>query len=469
MTSAGALYDNTVAGYSYPRWTRRRQPRRRGPLRGARRARAPRRRQRRARVRAVGGSLHRPALALLLVASLLRAVGDPAGAAVRLQLDEDTHFVPRAIALLRARPEPAATSSTRRATPTCCTSSSRCWFGGGDAVSARLRDRPDRGLRARARRRPRCSATLAVWLLYLAGARFFDRRVGLLAAALLRGRVPAGLLRHLALNDVPTLAPVTLALYGTAGVLRRGGMRDDALAGARRRARAPATKYTGGIALLPLLTAFVVRRARAARCRCARRPALRARAARSALVAFLSRTRTRCSTSSRFHAGVTRQAPLARGEELAKLGLTHGNGVLYYLWTLTWGLGWVPALAALGGAILLSSAARSRWRSCCCRRRSSTSSSWATQERYFGRWLLPILPIVALLAAYGAVALVALARALAGGCRAGGRRARGRGAAAAQGLVAVHPRRPRARRARTPATWRASLAARARARRVARS
>ena len=38
-------------------------------------------------------------------------------------------------------------------------------------------------------------------------------------------------------------------------------------------------------------------------------------------------------------------APDAAG----KLGQTSENGYGYYLWTLTWGLGWVPLLLAFGG------------------------------------------------------------------------------------------------------------------------
>ena len=75
---------------------------------------------------------------------------------------------------------------------------------------------------------------------------------------------------HLALNDVPTLAPLCLALWGAAGVLRDG--RGAGLRSSRASASASprATKYTGGIVLLPLLRAAfgVAPAARAAR-RCA--------------------------------------------------------------------------------------------------------------------------------------------------------------------------------------------------------
>ncbi len=82
----------------------------------------------------------------------------------------------------------------------------------------------------------------------------------------------------------------------------------------------------------------------------------------------------------------------------------HTGGVRYYLWSLTWGLGWLPALAALGGAITI-------WR-------EDRRLGWllvpapllflafmGLQGRYFGRWLLPIFPIVCLLAAFFALQL----------------------------------------------------------------
>ena len=38
---------------------------------------------------------------------------------------------------------------------------------------------------------------------------------------------------------------------------------------------------------------------------------------------------------------------------VAKLGLTESSGYRYYLWTLTWGVGWAPALAAAAGTLWL--------------------------------------------------------------------------------------------------------------------
>ena len=95
---------------------------------------------------------------------------------------------------------------------------------------------------------------IAVWLLYLTGARLFGRAAGLLAAAIEAVAFLPVFYSHLALNDAPTLAPLTLSLLGTAGVLRKGRLRDHALAGIGL-GLACATKYTAGIVIVPYIAA----------------------------------------------------------------------------------------------------------------------------------------------------------------------------------------------------------------------
>jgi hypothetical protein len=85
------------------------------------------------------------------------------------------------------------------------------------------------------------------------------------------------------------------------------------------------------------------------------------------------------------------------------------GGVSYYLDSLTWGLGWAAALAALVGAVLEL-------------RRSLVRGLMlvavplalfvylSVQSRYFGRWLLPAYPALAML---GALGLAQIADALA--------------------------------------------------------
>src|SRR6202034_3979298 len=78
----------------------------------------------------------------------------------------------------------------------------------------------------------------------------------------------------------------------------------------------------------------------------------------------------------------------------------------YYLWTFTWGLGWAPSLAAVGGAVLLLVRRRLTMALVLLPAPIAFILYMGDQQRFFGRWLMPIFPIVSLLAAYGAVELV---------------------------------------------------------------
>jgi hypothetical protein len=252
--------------------------------------------------------------------------------------------------------------------------------------------------------------TLALWLLYSTGARLFGRGVGLLAAAIEAVAFLAVFYAHLALNDVPTLAPLTLSLLGTAGVLRKGRVRDHLLAGIGL-GLACASKYTAGIVLVPYLAAVAARYLEVSAQRGSANAGRRAvggiaLAGAVALIAFLVANPYAILDYSDFHAELVHQSTLS-AEAQGKLGAPKDGGLAYYLWTLTWGLGWVPALAALGGAVSVW------WR--------ERALGWllvpapllylafmGTQGRYFGRWLLPIFPILCLLAALFALQLAGL-------------------------------------------------------------
>src|SRR6201995_3584337 len=126
-------------------------------------------------------------------------------------------------------------------------------YGGADGVRHAFAHNPTE-VYTLARVAAAVLGVLALWLLYLAGARLFGRAVGLLAAAIEAVAFLPVFYSHLALNDVSTLAPLLLSLLGSAGVLRRGPLRDHVLAGAGL-GLACATKYTAGVVLLPYLAA----------------------------------------------------------------------------------------------------------------------------------------------------------------------------------------------------------------------
>jgi hypothetical protein len=109
---------------------------------------------------------------------------------------------------------------------------------------------------------------------------------------------------------------------------------------------------------------------------------------------------------SSFTAGLSSQASLAAGQDPVKLGSSEGSGIAYYVWAFTWGIGLLPALAALGGAVLLL--VRRRWGTALVLLPATVVFIvfMGSQQRFFGRWLMPVFPIVASLAGYAVVEAV---------------------------------------------------------------
>jgi hypothetical protein len=358
----------------------------------------PRRRLRDARPR---GAWQSWALGLLLIVTLLlRLWGVGQGLPYSYNVDEAQHFVPRAISFFSSDLNPHYFLNPPAYTYL-LTIVFELWFGSADAVVRAYTLHPASVFEL-ARVLAAVLGTVSVWLTYLFGARFFTRNVGLLAAAILGFAFLPVFYSHLALNDVPAMAPVALSLYGVAGVYRDGRRRDYVIAGAAI-GLAAATKYTGGITLICLLAAAGCD-ARSSGPRHAAR--WLAAALLAALAAFTLANPYWILDWSSFHSGISSQASLAAGAEPVKLGTSPGGGISYYLWTFGWGLGLVPSLAALAGAAIL--VWRRRWGLVTIFLIAPVAFIvfMGDQQRYFGRWLLPVFPLVAVLAAFAAAELV---------------------------------------------------------------
>jgi hypothetical protein len=340
------------------------------------------------------------ALAVVLAGGFaLRLWGYRQGLPFVYNIDEADHFVPRAVAMFQNGTLDPHYFSNPPAFTYLLHFIFAIAYGGGSGVLARYRHDPA-SLYELARTTAAVLGTLALWLLYLTGARLLGRAAGLLAAAIEAVAFLPSFYAHLALNDVPTLAPLSASLLGTAGVLRKGRLRDYLLAGAGL-GLACATKYTAGIVLLPLLAASAVRVVDGGRGVPWRVLGGLAIAALAALLAFFIANPYSVLDYHAFHAELVHQSSLS-AEAQGKLGAPHESGLRYYLWSFTWGLGWAPALAALVGMVVVW------WR--------EPRLGWVLvpapllfllfmglQGRYFGRWLLPVFPIVCVLAALAVV------------------------------------------------------------------
>jgi Dolichyl-phosphate-mannose-protein mannosyltransferase len=367
-------------------------------------------------------------LAVVLGAAFgLRLWGIGQGLPYVYNVDEYGHFVPEAVAMFHhgLNPHyfvnPPALSYLLHVV-------FAVWLGGRTGVTREFARHPDH-LFLVARVTVALLGTVSVWLLYLLGARLFNRGVGLLASAVMAVAFLPVFYGHLALNDVPTLAPLTLSLLGTAGVLRRGRLLDYLVAGIGL-GLAAATKYTAGVMILPLLAATAAQYldARGEADRSAGvdsgvdaergraggdgRRGARGRdvaiglglALAAALTAYVIANPYSLLDFHLFREELERQSKYTEQSSASWLGGPRQGSFVYYLWSFSWGLGWVPALAAVGGAVSI-------WR-------GHRRVGWvlvpaaviyllflSLQGRYFGRWLLPIFPIACLLAANFALEL----------------------------------------------------------------
>jgi hypothetical protein len=207
---------------------------------------------------------------------------------------------------------------------------------------------------------------------------------------------------------VGTFLPVAVALYAAFRVYDEGRL-VHYLVGGVAVGFAMGFKYTAGLAILPLLVASGVRIWRDKGT-----PWLRRRelwllvGAGAALVAGFAITTPYDFVHPRRAAYQIKTQAQAAGDT-AKLGQGQQGGFSYYLSSFTWGFGWAAIVAAVVGAVL--EIRRDRVRGIMLVIFPVVLFLYmGTQTRYFGRWLLPMYPALAILAGVGVTRVAELVR-----------------------------------------------------------
>jgi hypothetical protein len=232
--------------------------------------------------------------------------------------------------------------------------------------------------------------------VYFTAKRLWGVREGLIAASLLAFAFLPVAYSRVAVTDVGSLIGVSLAVLFAVRAHEEDRLSDWALAGAAA-GLAAAFKYTAGLALLPLLVAALAR------------PSLRRAwalglAGLAALAVFALLNPYLFTSLGDWWRDLRDQAEVAANDP--KPGQESG-GVAYYLDSLTWGLGWAGLAAAVAGTVLLLR--RDLIRALILVSVPLALFAYlAVQSRYFGRWLLPAYPALALLAAYAIARAVEL-------------------------------------------------------------
>ncbi len=335
---------------------------------------------------------------ILLVALALRLWNIDHGLPFAFNADEAEHFVPKALDMFDGGLDPGYYEN-----PSALTYLLYAIYAVGD-----VRDLGEPAF-VTARVAVALIGTLVVGLVYWAGARFYERRVGLVAAAIMAVAFLPVFYSKQALNDVVTLAPITVALVACLLIYQRAAWTDWALAGAAIGV-ATATKYTAGAMLLVVLVAAGLRIQRD-RGELRRALAGTALAVAALLLLFALLNPFALANIGEAHDQIRSQSAQA---DNAKLGQDDTYGWLYYIGTLTWGFGWLPLLAAVGGAVL---ALRRDWRIALLLVAFPVFFYlyMGAQGRFFGRWMLPMYPALCVLAGYAVVSISARRTALLAG------------------------------------------------------
>jgi Dolichyl-phosphate-mannose-protein mannosyltransferase len=340
--------------------------------------------------------VHRLILALILLGGLaLRVWNNDYGLPFVYSVDEATHFASRAVEMFWQDLDPGYYQNPSAFTYLVY-GLLRAMYGPfgflfelpyGNVTEQFEKDPTEMWVAARTLAAVLCMVGVAA--TYFAARRLWGVREGLVAAAVLAFAFLPVAYSRVAVTDVGALAGVALALLFAVRAAEDGRPRDYALAGAAG-GLALGFKYTAGLALVPLAIAAVAR-VRADRLRAAGGLALGGLAA---IAVFALLNPYVFGSLGDWWRDLRDQADVAASDP--KPGQESG-GVSYYLDSLTWGLGWAGMAAALAGAVLVL-------------RRDlvrglmlvavplALFAYLAVQSRYFGRWLLPAYPALAMLA-----------------------------------------------------------------------
>jgi hypothetical protein len=326
---------------------------------------------------------------ILLVATGLRLWSVNHGLPYAYNLDERAHFVPHAVAMTGGDLNPGYFINPPALTYLLAAVLSVAHLGG---VEQWFADDPG-AVFLTARVVAVAFGVGAVAATYAAGREWFDRRAGLVAAAIMAVAFLPVFYSRLALNDGPGVLPCALALWASAIVLRTGSTR-ALLAGGAAVGFAASLKYSDGAVVIALVAAAFLS------------PALSFKhalkglvlAGAVALAVVIVTNPYLFADWGTFTHDLDRQRKFASGAAL--LGQPERNGWVYYVTSSRWALGVIPGLLAVAGGIVLLIKGR--------RREALVLGSlvvlyWlymGSQSRFYARWMLPLYPTLAILAAY---------------------------------------------------------------------
>jgi hypothetical protein len=245
----------------------------------------------------------------------------------------------------------------------------------------------------------------AIPVLHAAARRLVGRTAALVASGLLAVAFLPVAYARVALADGPTLLFVALGLLGAAWLLqddparRRGLVLSGVAVGL-----AAGFKYNAGIVVLAPVAALVLRTGTTGWPHAIRRGIALGVVA---LVAFVVSNPYVLIDPHEVWRAIEYQANWSKSGRYVGEPMT--NGFAFYTWAAGWGVGWAPLVAGVVGAALL---VWRRWRIAVVLLPlvAGYLLVMGPQDRFFARWLLPIVPVLAMTAGFAVSEVVGLLR-----------------------------------------------------------